>query len=151
MCEMLGNQYFLARNFSEAEKEYEKCLAEHPENKLIRKKLIICHTQTGKFNQAINEFLYLAREDLDFLTHTDIVEDDCPCAEIIYEIEKDFFLNIEDSLTFTIMGILWAYCDLDRAYEYFKKSLEIKKDERVEKILSLINEKTTTPNQGGNL
>ena len=164
MCEMLGNQYFLARNFADAEIEFEKSLKENPKNKAVRKKLIICRIQTGKYEKAIDEFISLLEDDFDYLTDTDLVEDDCPCSDAIFKIEKFYSLKISEPTIYTVIGMLWTYCDLNRAYEYFDKSFMLGKNPKTGKILSLLNEKTGNvkkenssaekielSNQGGNL
>ncbi len=147
MSEMLGNQYFLGRNFSGAEKEYEECLAKYPDNKILRKKIIVCYTQTGKYERAIHEFLKLIQEDIDFVINTDIIGEDCPCNEIIFELEKNFPLKSESALTFTILGILWSYCDINRGYDYFQKALKIEADKNIEKILFLLGSKLKEQNK----
>ena len=67
MSEMLGNQYFLARNYSGAAQELEKVLREDSKNKAIRRKLIVCYTQIGEIQEALSLFLSLAKEDIGFI------------------------------------------------------------------------------------
>ena len=77
--EMLGNQYFLARNYESAAKNLQYALNIDPLNKAVRKKLVICYSQTGEIQKALNVFYNLIEEDIDYLINTDIVSDDCPC------------------------------------------------------------------------
>jgi tetratricopeptide (TPR) repeat protein len=147
MSEMLGNQYFLGRNFHGAEKEYEECLAKYPDNKILRKKIIICYTQTGKYKQAIDEFLKLIQEDIDFVINTDIIGEDCPCTEIIFELEKNLPLESKSSLIYSILGIIWSYCDIGRGYDYFQKALKMEDGKKIEKICSLLELKLKEQNK----
>ncbi len=61
MSEMLANQYFLVRRFSEAEKVFEKILADNPKNNLAKKKLIICYINNGKIKNALDLFYEVIR------------------------------------------------------------------------------------------
>ena len=80
--EMLGNKYFLARNYNLAAVNFQETLKSDPINKTIRKKLIICYTQTGQVKKAFDIFYLLAKEDIEFIIDTDLVADDCPCEEL---------------------------------------------------------------------
>lgn len=62
MSEMLGNQYFLSRNFSKAKEAYEKVLFSEPQNDFIKKRLIICYTQTGEINKAFDLFFEIVKK-----------------------------------------------------------------------------------------
>src|SRR5574340_573758 len=88
MSEMLGNQYFLSRKYCEALRELEESLLKNPSNKSIKKKLIICYVMAGKVYTALELFEQLITEDIYFIINTDPILDDCPCPEIIYEIEN---------------------------------------------------------------
>ena len=67
MSEMLGNQYFLARKYSLAAEQLEKALFNDPGSKGIRRKLVVCYTQTGDIDKALQLFLSLIKEDIDFV------------------------------------------------------------------------------------
>ncbi len=71
MSEMLGNQYFMARNYINAEKELEPEYLKDSTNKGIRRKLIICYVQTRKFEKALDIFHSLVKEDVTFIISAD--------------------------------------------------------------------------------
>ncbi len=125
MSEMLGNQYFMARNFSAAQKELEGSLIKYPNSKPIKKRLIICYTQTEKLNVALRLFLDLITEDIEFIVKTDPERDDCPCPELIKLLEEQKDLN-SNSLDYHLAsGILWFYCDVNNSLNFFKKAKEL--------------------------
>ena len=56
MDEMLGNHYFLSRNYGRAAELLDKALRVDPKNKPMRRKLIICFAQTGRVDKALTIF-----------------------------------------------------------------------------------------------
>ncbi|MBI3123298.1 MAG: tetratricopeptide repeat protein [Ignavibacteriales bacterium] len=139
MSEMLGNQYFLTRKYHEALSELETSLKKNPTSKPIRKKLIICYVKTGKLYTALEIFEKLIVEDVYCIINTDPILDDCPCPEIIYELENasSYFDEKEKSIA---LGILWLYCDIKHSLNHF--ILLSLKDKRFEKIVELLRTKT---------
>ena len=122
MSEMLGNQYFMARKFAASVPEFEEALAKTLDNKMIRKKLIICYTQVGQIQRAFQLFHSLIKEDIDFIANTDVIADDCPCPELVTNLSQH-----EESLKstndeFLKLGILWLYCNSDKSLEHFVRA-----------------------------
>jgi len=132
MSEMLGNQYFMTRNYKEAVKELEPVYLKEPSNKHVKRKLIISYTQIGKIKQALELFISLVKEDVGFIINADPIIDDCPCPEIIEQLTNG--INESESLDINIYkGILWQDCDpktsikfLEKAVHDFPKKKEIK-------------------------
>lgn len=140
MSEMLANQYFMARKYVEAESELEELISIDTTNKAARKKLIICYSQNHKTDLALEVFYNLILEDIDFIIDTDVVSDDCPCPELVTEIEESdqYKFNYTDKLK--IAGMLWLYCNFEKSYEYFKKlSLVMPKDKMITAIIDVYN------------
>lgn len=139
MSEMLGNQYFLARNYDDAVFELEGALSKDGKNKLIKRKLIICYNQIGQITKALDLFLSLIKEDANFIINIDPVADDCPCPELVYKYEKDSDkINAIDPLL--RLGMLWLYCDVERSLAYFDKAHETSPNNPlVKSILSILN------------
>jgi tetratricopeptide (TPR) repeat protein len=131
----------MARKYYEAQFELEETLYKVPNSKPIKKKLIVCYTQTGKINKALDFFYDLLSEDVDIIANTDPVLDDCPCYELVEEIEK---LNIyeENSRDFYVLqGIIWSYCDIEKALNFFEAAKSIDpKDSRIHGAIKRINE-----------
>ena len=142
MNEMLGNQYFMARNYIRAATVFRDVLKDDPNNTNARKKLIISLTQIGKYTQAIDQFSEFINKNIDVIIETDPEKDDCPCPELVQNLEHLTKHGSESFTTYETLGILWLYCDIYRSIEYFKKAAELKpNDEQVNTILSILNKK----------
>jgi len=144
MSEMLANQYFMVRRFSDAEAAFENVLLNDPGNKAVRKKLIICYINNGIIKKALDTFYDLVKEDISFIINTDIIGDDCPCPELIERFEK---LNDLSSFSFVnkleIFGMLWLYCDINKSITYFEKLKEYNPSQKLYKdILSIYSSYT---------
>jgi pentatricopeptide repeat protein len=125
MSEMLGNQYFMARNYSAAQKEFEEVLLKYPENRPAKKKLVVCYTQTGKVKEAFAYFSELIKENIECIVKTDPIKDDCPCPELVEKLEPKNKSEVDSYEYNLIMGILWLYCDIHHSKHYFSKLKEM--------------------------
>lgn len=134
---MLGNQYFLARKYSLAADELEKALFKDPASKGIRRKLIICEIQSGNINRALDLFISLVEEDAAFIINADPILDDCPCPELVYDMEAQFTDN-KDSLNYHLkLAMIWLYCDVNKSLHYFNLSLEMNGENKsIKKVLN---------------
>ena len=138
MSEMLANQYFLVRRFSEAEKVYEKILSDDSNNKLAKKKLIICYINNGKIKEALNLFYDVISSDITVITNTNVANDDCPCPEIITKFDKINEPSLSYQTKLEIMGMLWLYCDYYKSIQHFEKLKEFNPNEPIySNILSI--------------
>ena len=125
MSEMLGNQYFLARKYSLAAAELEKALQKDHTSKGIRRKLIICEIQKGNVNRALELFAFLVEDDVAYIINADPIMDDCPCPELVYDMEKQFNDN-KSSYEYNLkLAMIWLYCDIKKSLQYFNLSLSI--------------------------
>ncbi len=146
--EMLGNKYFLARNYENAAMNFQHELQIDPINKSVRKKLIICYTQIGNIQKAFENFYQLVKEDIDYIIETDLIADDCPCVEL-----TDRYGNIlpyeNESYDLKLMlAMLWLYCNAEKSIDFFKRILvENPGDSRIKEIASLIEEKIKSTNK----
>lgn len=121
MSEMLGNQFFMARNYPAAQKELEEVYLKEPHNISVKKKLVLCYTQTGKLKEAIKLFSEIINENIELILDTDPSRDDCPCSELIAKIEKQYHPENSSSEHLLILAIIWLYCDENKSLEYFYK------------------------------
>jgi hypothetical protein len=148
--EMLGNKYFLARNYQGAAKNLQYVLSEDPINKSARKKIIICYTQTGEIKKAFDNFYTLVKEDINFIINTDPVADDCPCPELVAKYGKIFPYE-NDSFDMKLMlGMLWLYCDVNKSSEIFGDLTKKSTDLRIKEVLSLIGRNKKSINKNTN-
>ena len=142
MLEMLGNQYFMARNYALACETLEKALKEDPENKPIRRKLIICNTQIGNMERSLDLFISLVKEDADFIINTDPIDDDCPCADLLYNFERKLHNNLSSTDYHIMLGILWLYCNTERSIHFFEAAREMDpENSKLRSVLSLLSTK----------
>lgn len=139
MSEMLGNHYFLSRNFIFAEKTYEKIPAYHTSNLKVLKKLIICYTQTHKIAKALQYLLVLMAKDISTIVENNRKDDDCPCNELILKIENDEIKYSTDEEKYTALAILWIYCNHKTSLNYFQMALnENLQNKNLIKMISFI-------------
>lgn len=147
MNEMLGNQYFLARRFKDATTQYERALLLDPNNNDVKKKLIVCYIQQNVLKLALKLFTDLIADDIDLITNSDPTKDDCPCQQMIYEIENSPS-KLNGTERDTMLGILWLYCDQLKSRVYFHRLLKKEPDNSVyKKISELINQQFTNKNK----
>ncbi len=122
MSEMLGNRYFIARRFSKAIPYLEAALEESPHSVKIKKKLIICYIQTGRFEEAFKLVYEVINSEPQVILETDLYYEDCPCGELLplwHEKEREETNKME---LYVVLGMLYLYCDIDKAIEYFNKA-----------------------------
>jgi pentatricopeptide repeat protein len=150
VSEMLGNQYFLAKKYASAAGNFQQTLLDDPQNKSVRKKLIICYSQTGDITKALEVFKELIEEDLDFIINTDIKEDACPCPELIAKYGNVFPYENNSTDLRIMLSILWLYCDIEKSHKFFKSLLdENVENEKISSIIKIIENrlKTKQPNK----
>lgn len=144
MSEMLGNQYFMARNYSAAQKELEEAILKDPLNKSAKKKLVVCYTQTGKMIEAIDFFNDLISEDIAFIVNTHPIDDDCPCTELVEKIERQNSAFSPSANYYIILGILWLYCDVKKSIDFFIKAKELAPDDKsIDPTIKIISDYLT--------
>jgi len=125
MSEMLGNRYFIARQFDKAIPQLEDALNSETNTEMVKKKLIICYLQTAQTERALKLFYEVVFKDPHLIIDTDFYHDDCPCPEILPAWEQkltypDFSLEL-----YEILGILYLYCDYKKSISYLKKAHQV--------------------------
>ncbi len=146
--EMLGNKYFLARNYESAAANFQHTLQTDPINKAIRKKIIICYTQTGQIQKAFDIFYKLVKEDIYFVIETDLVAEDCPCPELIDKYGTVLPYESGSSDMKLMLAMLWLYCSVTKSLEFFKQVLlESTGESRIKEVVSLIEDQLNTSNK----
>jgi len=145
---MLGNKYFLARNYKGAAENFQHTLQTNPINKAIRKKLIICYTQIGQIQKAFDSFYKLVKENINFVIETDLVAEDCPCPELIAKYGTVLPYESGSSDLKLMLAMLWLYCNVTKSLEFFKQVLlENTGDSRIQEVVLLIEEKIKSTNK----
>ncbi|GAB4299694.1 MAG: hypothetical protein Kow0098_26470 [Ignavibacteriaceae bacterium] len=148
MNEMLGNQYFLARNYLKAKSAYEAVLKEHPQNLTVRKRIVICYIECGEISQAFNVFYALVVDDIETIINTNPAADDCPCPELVknYGTILPYEENSRDLKL--MLAMLWLYCNPEKSLEFFKKlKTENPGERRFEEICNLVQKKLSVKHE----
>ena len=126
MSEMLGNQYFLSRNFDKALQQLEKVLHVEPDNEKVKKKMIICYCEVGDVPAALKLFNQVIHENIGLIADTDLVSEDCPCPELL-ERMKWYEKVANSSFDYhCIMGILNLYCNIQDSISYLSKAASLR-------------------------
>ena len=144
MSVMLGNRYFIARQYEKAISLLEEALPNSNTPEKIKKKLVICYVQVGKIERALMHFHDLIRIDPKIIIDTDPYHDDCPCYVIIPSWEKKLKNEVHVQEYYESLGMLYLYCNKDRSTQYFEKALANTKFITViSSILKILNQKVT--------
>lgn len=142
MNEMLGNQYFMARNYLGAAEAFQIVLKDEPKNLNAAKKLIISLTQIGKYSKAFDLFANFINENIDFILNTDPIKDDCPCAELVTNLETKNKFGNESITSLETLGILWLYCNIQNSIQYFEKAFVLNpNDPKLNSVITILRKK----------
>lgn len=134
MSEMLGNQYFLVGRYYDAIKELENALVSDPSNNQIKKKLIICYIKTNEIEKAFDIFNQLINQDISLILESNNLNDNCPCSEIIYELENANIIKDQNQNNLAL-GMMWLFFNAKNSINYFQKVLGI---ESIKLVIKLI-------------
>lgn len=127
MSEMLANHYFQNRKFITAAPLLEKAL-KNSNDDCLKKKLIICYAETGRISEAFNLFRSLIRTNIKIILDTNTADEDCPCQDLIFQMENSFYSNDLDFTNLLQLGMLWLFCDKETSLNYFRKALNVQPD-----------------------
>lgn len=125
MSEMLGNQYFMTRNYARAIPQFETVLEEENNNMNCRKKLVISHIRMGNYEKALSYFMDIMDIDPNIIINTEPEKDDCPCPEIVEEMKREYDPDHPCPNLCNQLAMLYLYCDIQRSISYFQKSLAL--------------------------
>ncbi len=140
MSEMLGNHYFITRQFDKAAVHLEKALTVGKPADQIKKKLVICYIQVGQIEKALHYFYELVKKNPQIIIDTDPYWDDCPCYEIIPELEKKTSITDAAPDDALILGMLYLYCDVQKSIAYLKQcSQHHKNNQLIKGIIKRLN------------
>lgn len=148
MSEMLGNRYFLVRNFQSATLQFEESLNKNNQHDYeLIKKLIICYTKVNRTDDALKKFYLLLNELQHSPDDIRLKDEDCPCAEIIEEINTEVDRGGLQYSSAIKLAILNSYCSYSNGIKYFKKSLKFSRNINViKKIIKILESKKQRTN-----
>ena len=129
MSEMLGNQYFLSRQFDRALHHLEKVLEQEPGNDRVKKKLIICYCETGHVRAAMRLFENVLETNISLIVDTDVVSEDCPCPDILERMNWYRKVAANSADFHSILGMLHLYCNISESINSFEKATQLNPDD----------------------
>ena len=139
MCEMLGNQYFIAGNYLEAIRIYSNIINTEKTNAEIQKKLIISYLKTTQLNSALLQFIAILNSSRSVAKCNENSNDYCVCREMISELNENKWNNIVGLDRDLMLAMLWYFCDLKQSRKYFKRaSILAPNDKHISKINKII-------------
>ena len=139
MCEMLGNQYFIAENYYEAIRVYKNLITDKKANTEIQKKIIVSYLKTYQINSAMIQFLAILNFNRSVTKCNENSNDNCICREMISEINDNKLENIIGLDRDLMLAMLWYFCDLEQSEKYFKRATILAPDDgHLKKINEII-------------
>ncbi len=142
MSEMLANHHFLVRDYISAAESFEEELRLKKSSINLKKKLIICYTQIGKADKALDIVISLNSDEFESIINTNPQIEDCPCRDLINKIEKRSVFNPDLRNKYLVLGILWLYCDIRKSVEFLDLVQKLaKSDKRVNYIIKILESK----------
>lgn len=140
MSEMLANQYFMVRKYSLAKEEYENLFLKGKGDDNIIKKLIVCYVVSSELDKATALFYDLIKRNPQIIIDTKLNDEDCPCPEIIPNIQIGRIkFNSEDEKNLAL-GILSLYCDINESIKYFSIISAPYKSETINGVIKRLEE-----------
>ncbi len=135
MSEMLANHYFLVEKYSEAERLYEDLVSRANPNLVVSKKLILCYLYNREIQKALNLFSNLVKDKDLFLSLINESED-CPCGNVLKELETKRNSNLRIQDFYLILGMAYGFKDIQSSISYFKQYLAVEPNNvKVKKII----------------
>lgn len=142
MSEMLANHYYMNHKYFEAARLYNDVLKHNVNNNDAKKKLIPCLIKLGEINKAFELFYDLIKHNSNLITKKNQTKN-CPCLELLSEIENEQRTSLSIKEFYLALAILWSYCNIDNSIRYFElvQSLtpESKKFQEVLLLISTTN------------
>ena len=139
MCEMLGNQYFIAENYSEAIRVYTNLITDNKADTEIQKKLIVSYLKTYQINSAMIQFLAILNINRSVTKCNENSDDSCVCREMINEINNNKLENVIGLDRDLMLAMLWYFCDLGQSQKYFQRATILAPDDgQLKKINEII-------------
>lgn len=139
MCEMLGNQYFIAENYYEAIRVYKNLITDKKANTEIQKKLIVSYLKTYQINSAMIQFLAILNFNRSETKCSENSDEYCVCREMISEINSNKLENVIGLDRDLMLAMLWYFCDAEQSEKYFRRAtILVPDDSHLKKINEII-------------
>lgn len=138
MSLMLGNRYFLDRDYARAVPLLEAARAETPEAARVLKRLVIAYVQLEELELALDRLELVLSRSPRAVIDTDPDEEDCPCPALCAAFERRLGSGPATYSVVLGLGILELYCDLQRARRHLRQAHDLRPAEaRLTRVLAL--------------
>ena len=139
MTLMLGNRYFLDRDYERAVPLLEAAVDDDPECLSARKKLVIAHVQMGNVDTALVHFEFVLRRAPRLIIDTNAEVEDCPCPSLCAVMESRLADAQDPFPVLVSLGVLETYCDLVKARQRLDRARSLRpRDERLGRLLAVL-------------
>jgi tetratricopeptide (TPR) repeat protein len=142
MSEMLANHYYMNHKYFEAARLYNDVLKHNADNYDAKKKLIPCLIKLGEINKAFELYYDIIKYKPNLIAKNNHTKN-CPCLELLNEIENEKRTNLSIKEFYLALAILWSYCNINNSIRYFELvqtlTPECKKFQEVLLLISKIN------------
>ena len=144
MSEMLANNYFIVRDYAKAREVFLQLPEPVRDDCRVLKKLILCEIFLSQPYKALHYLLTILRRDPAIIIKIDIDTEDCPCRDLIIELEERAGYSDGDERSILSLAMLWLYCNLQRAMEYLDLIEDPENKPGIPEFKFLINKYLTT-------
>lgn len=140
MKEMLGNQAFLARQYDEVIRYFEPFLEKGTITDKMKKKLIIAYCETGRVEKAFRLFTEVIITNPELICETHPILEDCPCPELVYDLEKNGNVAEKSAEYYLLLAMLWAYCNPAKTIDYLETVLQLVPERKeIKQLITVIS------------
>ena len=134
MSEMLANNYFIVRNYVKAREVFLRLPESVRNSDAVKKKLVLCEIFLGNPLSALDYLLPLVVQNPGFIFKTDLELEDCPCRDLICELEQRPGFSQEDDFCLLSISILWLYCSLENSLHYLEMLTSLNEHPKVNEL-----------------
>ncbi len=137
MDRMLGNQYFMARNYAKAIVSLERAMRQYPDDLSISRKLIISYIANHNLHAAIDKLKVFSNKFSDLVFIDGLADANCPCPKLLDEWKNEPPKSVTQADYYIALGILELFCGNQNGCLYFEKAKDISPDqELINELLS---------------
>ena len=125
MSEMLGNRYFMARQFALALPHLQTAVEKAPGNARARQKLVVCYLAADMLNAALSHFIRLFDQAPTLALMADPDMEICPCRELLASFSQTMAGRQRTARDYLTLGLLRASSDLPQAIDDLQRARDM--------------------------
>lgn len=121
---MLANYYYQIKNYQYAGALFQEVIVNEPKNFEAKKKLIVCLLKEGIFYLAWDLYNDIIENEPGVIFESTCEIRDCPCLDVLKEIQKRTNIHSTNWIHLTKRGILYSFKDAKKSLYHFKQALK---------------------------